>query len=43
MAGGSSLHVLHVEYAERRMKYGILFMVNLFYECSNLKDEHVPV
>jgi len=34
---------LHVEYAERRRKYGILFIFRPVYEYSNLEYEHVPV
>jgi len=34
---------LHVEYAEQRIKDGILFILSSFYECSNLEYEHVPV
>jgi len=32
---------LYVEYAERRIKYGILFIFSLFYEYSNLDYGHV--
>jgi len=34
---------LHVEYAERRKKYHILFMFRLFYEYSNLEYVHICV
>jgi len=34
---------LYVEYAGRRMKYGILFMFSPFYEYSNLEYGCVPV
>jgi len=34
---------LHVEYAEQRLKYGILFTFSPVYEHSNLEYEHVPV
>jgi len=34
---------LHVEYAERRRTYGILFIYRPFYEYSNLEYVHVPV
>ena len=34
---------LHVEYAEQRIKYGILFIFRPFYEYSNHEYEHVPV
>jgi len=34
---------LHVEYAERRIKYGILFIFSPFYEYGHLAYEHVPV
>ena len=34
---------LHVEYAERRRKYGILFIVSLFCEYVNLEYVRVPV
>jgi len=33
----------HVEYAERRIKYSILFVFRPFHEYSNLEYEHVPV
>jgi len=39
----SEVFGLHVEYAERRLKYGILFTFNPFYEYSNLEYEDVPV
>jgi len=32
-----------VEYAERRINYGILFLFRPFYECSIPEYEHVPV
>ena len=35
--------VLHVEYAERRRKYDILFIFSLFCEYINLGYERVPV
>jgi len=35
--------ILHVEYAERSINYGILFIFSLFYEHSNLEYEHVSV
>jgi len=34
---------LRVEYAERSIKYGLLFIMSPFYEYSNLEYEHVPV
>jgi len=34
---------LHVEHAERRNKYQILFMFSLFYEYSNLEYAHICV
>jgi len=34
---------LHVEYAEQRIKYGILFIFSPLYEYSHLEYEHVPV
>jgi len=34
---------MHVEYTERRTKYGILFMFSLFYEYSNLEYVHIRV
>jgi len=39
------LHVAHLfaEYAERRIKYGILFIFSPFYEYTNLEYVHVPV
>jgi len=33
----------HVEYAEQRMKYGILFIPGLFYEYIHLDYVRVPV
>ena len=39
----ASFTALHVEYAERRLKYGILFTFSPFYEYSNLEYEDVPV
>jgi len=38
-----SAAALHVEYVERRIKYGILFIFSPFYEYSNLEYVHVPV
>ena len=35
--------VLHVEYAKRRIKYGILFIFSPFDEYSNLEYVAVPV
>jgi len=35
--------ILHVEYAGRRIKYGILFMFSLFYEYNNLEYVHIHV
>ena len=35
--------ILHVEYAERRTYYGILFIFTLLYEYINLKDVHIHV
>jgi len=35
--------VLYVECAERRLKYGILFIYSRFYEYSNLEYVRVPV
>jgi len=35
--------VLHVEYAMRRIKYGILFISSLFYEYISLEYVRVPV
>jgi len=37
------LSTLHVDYAERRINYGILFIFSPFHEYSNLKYEHIPV
>jgi len=34
---------LHVEYAERRIEYGILFIVSLLYEYTNLEYVHIYV
>jgi len=34
---------LHVEYAERRRKYGILFLFSLCCEYSNLEYAHIHV
>jgi len=34
---------LHVEYAEQRIKDGILFLLSPFYEYSNLEYVHVHV
>jgi len=34
---------LHVEYAERSITYGLLFIFSLIYEYNNLEYEHVPV
>ena len=34
---------LHVEYAGRRIKYGILFIFGLFYEYSNLEYVRIHV
>jgi len=34
---------LHVEYAGRRIEYGILFIFSLFYEYSNLEYIHIHV
>ena len=34
---------LHVEYAEQRIKYGILSRFSPFYEYSNLEYVRVPV
>jgi len=34
---------LHVEYAERRIRYGILFVFSPIHEYSNLEYEHVVV
>jgi len=34
---------LHVEYARRRIKYGILFIFSLLYEYSNLEYVHIHV
>jgi len=34
---------LHVEYAERKRKYGILFISSLFREYINLEYVRVPV
>jgi len=45
-----SLHIqmhstptLHVEYAERRRKYGLLFIFSLFCEYTNREYVRVPV
>jgi len=35
--------MLHVEYAERRLKYGILFTFSLFYEYCNLAYVRIHV
>jgi len=43
LEGGRWVLVLHVEYAEQRLKYGILFIFSPVYEYSNLAHEHVPV
>jgi len=40
---GWSLIILRVEHAERRIKYGILFICGPFCEYSNLEYEHAPV
>ena len=37
------LGALHVEYTEQRRKYGILFIVCLFCEHTNLESVRVPV
>ena len=34
---------LHVEYAERSIEYGIIFIFSPVYEYSNLAYDHVPV
>jgi len=39
----SAVVALHVEYAERRTKYGTLFIFRPFYECSYLEYVHVAV
>jgi len=43
--GGSrrGLTTLHVEYAERNIKYGILFIFSLFREYINLEYVRVPI
>jgi len=52
--GGSDIYInrlcvsiytigLHVEYAEGRITYGILFIYRLFYEYSNLEYVHIYV
>ena len=43
-ASDHSLRVLHVEYAaERRRKYGIMFIFGLFREYINLECVRIPV
>ena len=37
------MNCLHVEYVERRRKYGILFIFSLFCEYIDLKYVRVPV
>jgi len=37
------LGYLHVEYAERSIEYGSIFIFSPVYENSNLDDEHVLV
>jgi len=37
------LPALHVEYAEQRLNYGVLFTFSPSYEYSHLEYEHVPV
>jgi len=37
------LHTLHVESAERRINYGLLFILRPFYEYNNLEYAHNPV
>ena len=39
----SSVMDLHVEYAERRIEYGILLILSPCYQHSHLDYEHVPV
>ena len=34
---------LYVEYAEQRVKYGILFIFSPIYEYSHVEYEHVPI
>jgi len=41
LRGGDSTETLHVEYAERKIKYSILFMFSPFSEYSNLEYVHV--
>ena len=40
---GAWVTTLHVEYAERRRKYGIIFIFSPLYEYSNLDYVRVPV
>ena len=37
------MSTLHVEYAERRIEYGILFIFRPFHEYSLLECDHIPV
>jgi len=39
----SGVRILHVEYAERRRNYGILFIFSLFTEYMHLEYVRVPV
>jgi len=41
--GAARAASLHVEYAEQRIRDGILFICSSFYEYSHLGYEHVPV
>jgi len=43
VVGGVRVRRLHIEYAERRIKYGILFIFSPIYKYSNLEYEHVTV
>jgi len=38
-----AVRILHVDYAEQRINYGIIFIFSPSSEYSHLEYEHVPV